>query len=205
MVWTVIVAAGSGTRFGGPKQYEMVGDRRVLDHCVDGARRAGSAVVVVVPPADATREGGVAGGATRSDSVRAGLAAVPGDATIICVHDAARPFTPDATWAAVLDAVVAGADGAVPGQAITDTVKRVDGSGVVIETLSRHELMTVQTPQAFRADVLRAAHARGGEATDDAALVEAARGRVVVVAGHPDNRKITTPADLLWARSRVAV
>lgn len=201
----MIVAAGSGNRFGGPKQYEVVGGRRLLDHCVDAARRAGSEVVVVVPPADADREGGVAGGATRSESVRAGLAAVPDDATIICVHDAARPFTPDEVWAGALDAIRAGAAGAVPGIAVADTIKRVDESGLVIETLARHELVAVQTPQAFRAAALRAAHRCAREATDDAALVEAAGGRVVVVPGHSDNRKITTPDDLRWARSRVVV
>ena len=205
VMWAVIVAAGSGNRFGGPKQYETVGGKRLLDHCVDAARRAGCEVVVVVPAADADREGGVAGGVTRSESVRAGLAAVPAGATIICVHDAARPFTPDEVWTAALDAIRAGADGAVPGVAVTDTIKRVDRSGVVLGTLTRHELVAVQTPQAFRAGVLRAAHRGGPEATDDAALVEAVGGRVVVVAGHPDNRKITTPEDLRWARSRVAV
>ncbi len=204
-IWTIIVAAGSGSRFGGRKQFEMIGGKRLVDHCADAARRAGSNVVVVVPAADAVQERGVAGGATRSESVRAGLAAVPADATIICVHDAARPFTPDDVWAATLDAIRRGADGAVPGVAVTDTIKRVDSSGVVIDTPERDELVAVQTPQAFRAEVLRAAHRTGREATDDAALVEAAGGTVVVVAGHPDNRKITTPDDLRWARSRIAV
>ena len=91
-VWTIVVGGGSGTRFGRPKQYERVGDERVLDRSRRIAEQASDGVVVVVPPADAAREGGVAGGATRSDSVRAGLAAVPDDATVICVHDAARPL-----------------------------------------------------------------------------------------------------------------
>jgi len=92
VVWTVVVAAGSGRRFGGPKQYERIGDERLLDRAVATARAAGDGVVVVVPPDDVGREGGVAGADTRSGSVRAGLAAVPAAATVICVHDAARPF-----------------------------------------------------------------------------------------------------------------
>ena len=87
---------------------------------------------------------------------------------------------------------------AVPGLPISDTVKRVDGIHVV-ETIARDELVAVQTPQAFRTDALRAAHTASGEATDDAALVEAAGGRVVVVPGDPRNLKITTPADLVVA------
>jgi 2-C-methyl-D-erythritol 4-phosphate cytidylyltransferase len=202
VVWTVVVAAGSGRRFGGPKQYERIGAERILDRAVGTARAAGDGVVVVVPPEDVEREGGVAGADTRSGSVRAGLAAVPPAATVICVHDGARPFARAALFAAVVDAVRGGADGAVPGVAVSDTIKRVDAGGHVVETLARHELVAVQTPQAFRAAVLRAAHASGAEATDDAALVEAYGGKVVVVAGHPDNRKITTADDLAWARAR---
>jgi len=204
VVWTVVVAGGSGRRFGGPKQYERVGERRILDLAVETARRAGDGVVVVVPAVDAAREGGVAGGATRSESVRAGLAAVPAEASVICVHDAARPFASASLFAAVIEAVRAGADGAIPGLAVTDTIKRVDADGRVVETLTRDELVAVQTPQAFRASALRAAHTGTTDATDDAALVEASGGCVVVVAGDPDNRKITTSADLDWARERGA-
>lgn len=206
-VWTVVVAGGSGTRFGGPKQYELLGTRRVLDWAVAAARTAGDGVVVVVPQADATREGGVPGGATRSESVRAGLAHVPPTATIICVHDGARPFADEDLFRRVIAAVAHGADGAVPGVAVADTIKQVDGTGTVVETPARSDLVAVQTPQAFRADVLRAAHTSPGplrdSATDDAALVEAGGGRVVVVPGDIANRKITDPADLSWARERV--
>lgn len=199
-VWAVVVAAGSGERYGAPKQYERLGDRRVLDWSLAAARRAADGVVLVVAP---TRAGDdepgadtvVAGASTRSGSVRAGLAAVPPEAEVVVVHDAARPAASPALFAAVVAAVRAGADGAVPGVPVVDTVKRVVG-GVVVETLDRSTLVAVQTPQAFRADVLRSAHAGGGEATDDGALVEAAGGRVVVVAGEPDNVKVTTPADL---------
>lgn len=199
-VWTVVVGGGTGRRFGGPKQYEMLGDRRVIDHAVGIAAAVSDGVVVVLPPSDAPGEGAVAGGATRSESVRNGLAAVPSAATIVCVHDAARPFASEALYRAVVAAVAAGADGAVPGVAVTDTIKVVDGTGDVVDTPPRDRLVAVQTPQAFRAEVLRAVHAGPADATDDAALVEAAGGRVVVVAGEPTNRKITHLDDLAWAR-----
>ena len=202
-MWTIVVAGGSGTRFGGPKQYERLGERRVLDWSTAVARDVSSGVVIVVPAADAAREGGVAGGATRSESVRAGLAHVPAEATIVCVHDGARPFATAEVYHTVIDAVRSGADAAIPGVAVADTVKQIDAAGNVVHTPDRSTLAAVQTPQAFRASVLRAAHASGADATDDAALVEARGGRVVVVAGDPRNRKITDPADLAWARDQL--
>jgi 2-C-methyl-D-erythritol 4-phosphate cytidylyltransferase len=190
--WAIVVAAGRGDRFGGPKQFEVIAGRRVLDWSIDAARSACDGVVVVVPPG---HDGGVAGGATRSESVRNGLAAVPEDADVIVVHDAARPAAGAALFGAVIAAVRAGADAAIPGVPVTDTIKRVDGD-VVVETLDRAALVAVQTPQAFRAAALRAAHAGGGDATDDAALVERAGGRVVVVPGDAANRKLTEPDDV---------
>lgn len=201
-MWTIVVAGGSGQRFGGPKQYELLGDRRVLDWCVAAAEAASDGVVLVVPAADATREG-VAGGATRSESVRAGLAQVPSNATIVCIHDGARPFASSDLFTAVINAVIDGADAAVPGLPVSDTIKQVAGDGTVVGTPTRSALRAVQTPQAFRADVLRRAHASDGEATDDAALVEASGGRVIVVAGEQHNRKITDPNDLRWARQQL--
>jgi 2-C-methyl-D-erythritol 4-phosphate cytidylyltransferase len=202
IVWTIVVAGGSGSRLGRPKQYERIGSRRVIDHAAEIAGAVSEGVVLVVPPADATREGGVAGGATRSDSVRAGLAEVPDEASIICVHDAARPFASKALFQSVIAAVHGGADGAIPGLAVTDTIKRMDANHVVVDTPSRDSLVAVQTPQAFRASVLRAAHAGGRQATDDAALVEDSGGRVVVVPGEITNRKITHLDDLAWARDQ---
>ena len=204
VVWTVVVGGGSGQRFGRPKQYEALGDERVIDRSRRIAALAGDGVVVVVPAGDAEREGGVAGGSTRSESVRAGLAAVPPEATVICVHDAARPLADLELYRRVVAAVRAGADGAVPGVPVTDTVKLVDDDGTVVATPDRSRLRAVQTPQAFRADLLRAVHAAGGEGTDDAELIERAGGRVVVVDGDAANRKITRPDDLEWARSVVA-
>jgi 2-C-methyl-D-erythritol 4-phosphate cytidylyltransferase len=201
-IWTIVVGGGSGRRFGTPKQYEVLGDARVIDRSVAVAREASDGVVVVVPPEDAVREGAVAGGATRSESVRAGLAAIPADATIICVHDAARPLASADLYRRAIAAVLDGADAAIPAIAVADTIKVV-ADGVVVATPDRASLVAVQTPQAFRATALRAAHARGGDATDDAALVEALGGVVVVVDGEVQNRKITVPDDLAWARRQI--
>ncbi len=194
-----MVAAGHGARFGGPKLLQPLGERRIVDLAVDAARAACDTVVLVVPAdADWSVAGvrAVTGGATRSASVRAGIAALPAETDIVVVHDAARPLADVAMFERVIAAVRAGADGAVPGVPIADTVKRVDPDGIVIGTIPREELVAVQTPQAFRADRLRAAHASAPEGTDDAAVVERAGGRVVVVAGAADNFKITEPADL---------
>jgi 2-C-methyl-D-erythritol 4-phosphate cytidylyltransferase len=197
--WAIVVAGGSGERFGERKQYLPLGGQRVIDWALRAAVEAADGVVVVVPAdqADepeplATRV--VAGGATRSASVRAGLEAVPTDAEVILVHDAARPVPVPGVWHRVLDAIRAGADGAVPAVAVTDTLREIGGA-----TVDRARLVAVQTPQAFRASVLRAAHAGEPEGTDDASLVEAAGGRVVVVDGDPVNVKITTPVDLSLA------
>ena len=198
-----MVGGGSGQRFGTLKQYELLDDRRVIDHARATAARCTDGVVLVVPAADAEAEGGVAGGDTRSESVRAGLAALPDDVDIGCVHDAARPLASDALFAAVIDAVCSGADAAIPGVPVSDTIKIV-ADGVVVETPDRSTLVAVQTPQAFRHSVLVDAHARAGVATDDAALVESAGGRVVVIDGEANNRKITMPEDLEWARRIVA-
>jgi 2-C-methyl-D-erythritol 4-phosphate cytidylyltransferase len=207
--WTIVVAAGAGSRFGRLKQYEQLGDKRVLDWALEAARTVSEGVVLVVPPDGVgRREPGVdavvPGAATRSGSVRAGLAAVPPDCDVVVVHDAARPLAPIALFGAVVDAVQAGADAALPGVSPSSTIKRVHGNGRVAETLDRASLVEVQTPQAFRAAALRAAHAKGDEATDDAALVEAAGGSVVVVDGDPVNVKITHPHDLDVVRAIVA-
>jgi 2-C-methyl-D-erythritol 4-phosphate cytidylyltransferase len=208
-VWTVVCAGGAGNRFGSAKQYAELGGKRLIEHAVHNAAVASDFVVIGAPASDvddlrwsfaSTTIKVIAGGVLRSDTVRCALAVIPSDAEVIVVHDAARPLAPPSLFAAVIAAVHAGADAAVPGLAPPDTVKRVAGD-VVVETLDRAELVLVQTPQAFRGEVLRAAHAGAPDATDDAALVEGAGGRVVVVEGEPHNRKITHPEDLEWARS----
>ena len=199
------MAGGGGSRFGGPKQFAELRGRRLVDWSLAAARPVADGIVLVVPadivdelvsgPSAVTADAIVAGGARRSDSVRAGLAAVPGDAAIVVVHDGARPLASPELFGAVVDAVAAGADAAVPGLAVADTLKRVQ-DGVVVGTEPRDGLVTVQTPQAFRAAVLRRAHAAGADGTDDASLVEALGATVRVVPGDPRNLKVTDRRDL---------
>jgi 2-C-methyl-D-erythritol 4-phosphate cytidylyltransferase len=202
-VWSVVVAGGSGQRFGTLKQFALLGERPVVEWAVAACRGSSAGVVLVVPPGSGAPERAfgadvvVEGGATRTESVCHGVAAVPESADVIVVHDAARPLASVELFEAVISAVTTGgAGGAVPGVAVSDTIKVVDGSRRVTATLDRTALVAVQTPQAFEAALLRRAHAGGSEATDDAALVEALGATVRVVPGDPRNLKITTPADL---------
>ena len=202
-MWSIVVAGGSGRRFGQLKQYALLGGRPVLQWAVAACRTCSAGVVLVVPDGDGDHDlhgadAVVTGGPTRAESVRRGLAAVPADAAVIVVHDAARPLASPALFAAVVTVVTDGrADGAVPGVPPSDTIKAVDESGRVTSTLDRATLVAVQTPQAFRAALLRQAHDEGpAAATDDAMLVEASGGSVQVVPGEPDNLKITDPGDL---------
>jgi 2-C-methyl-D-erythritol 4-phosphate cytidylyltransferase len=201
--WAIVVAAGGGARFGGAKQFARLGGSTVLDRALGTARASCDGVVVVLAPGatwglpEEVRR--AIGGATRSESVRAGLACVPETADVVVVHDAARPLASRGLFAGVIDAVRAGADAAVPALPVVDTLKRVSDRDVM-ETVSREGLVAVQTPQAFRAEVLRAAHARGGIDTDDAALVEAEGGKVVVVEGERRNLKLTRADDLELAQ-----
>jgi 2-C-methyl-D-erythritol 4-phosphate cytidylyltransferase len=202
-VWSIVVAGGSGRRFGQLKQFATLGGRPVLEWSVATCRACGDGVVLVVPDRSGRSDTHgadlvVTGGATRADSVRCGLAAVPAEAEVIVVHDAARPLASPALFTAVIAAVTeGGVDGAVPGVPPSDTIKAVDPTGNVTATLDRATLVAVQTPQAFRAAALRRAHrdAPAG-ATDDAMLVEALGGTVRVVPGEPGNLKITEADDL---------
>ena len=203
----IVVAAGQGERFGAPKQFLAVGNHRLVDRAVAVAGAACDEVVLVLPEGrvwdGAAVAAAVAGGRTRSESVRAGLAAVASDAEIAVVHDAARPLATPELFELVIDAVRAGADAAVPALPVADTLKRVDGDRVV-GTVDRDGLVAVQTPQAFRVAVLRAAHTDDADATDDAALVEAAGGTVVVVGGDPRNLKVTNVADVAVVEALLA-
>ncbi len=204
--WAIVVAAGSGARFGAAKQFTRLGGVSVLDRAVGVACSACDGVVVVLPNgSDWIAPAGVrvaTGGATRSASVRSGLQRVPGDAEIVVVHDAARPLATAALFARVVAAVRGGADAAVPGLPVTDTVKRVHDERV-IETVPRDDLVVVQTPQAFRRAALEQAHSGAAVGTDDAALVEAAGGTVVVVEGEPRNLKVTVAADIELAHALI--
>jgi 2-C-methyl-D-erythritol 4-phosphate cytidylyltransferase len=209
--WAVLAAAGSGERLGSdrPKAFARLGELPLL---AESLRRLDEsdwldAIVVVAPPgweepaillAEELGAGKVTsvvpGGATRAESVRLGVADVPPDALVIVVHDAARPMLPEDLLERLLTPLAEGWDGVVPALPLADTIKRVRGDEVV-ETLPRDELVAVQTPQAFLADVLRRA-VDGGEASDCAALVERAGGRVKVVEGDPRLLKVTTQDDL---------
>jgi 2-C-methyl-D-erythritol 4-phosphate cytidylyltransferase len=201
-VWTIVVAAGSASRFGQPKQYQPLGDRRVLDWSLRSAREVSAGVVLVVPVEHADdheplADHVVSGDATRSGSVRAGLALVPPDAEVILVHDGARPLATADLFADVVAQVRSGADAVVPAVPVTDTVR-----SRTIGVVDRADLVVVQTPQGFRAGALREAHdGVEAEGTDDASLVEANGGSVVLATGHPTNLKITYPTDLLVAEA----
>ncbi|MEY2432551.1 MAG: 2-C-methyl-D-erythritol 4-phosphate cytidylyltransferase [Acidimicrobiaceae bacterium] len=194
-----MVAAGAGTRFGKPKQFERLNGRRVVDWSLSTARELSDHVVLVVPADHIDHEEPladvvVAGGDTRSASVRAGLTAVPVEVTHVLVHDAARPVPLPPLWSRVVDALRAGADAVVPVVPVTDTLRERQGS-----TVDRERLAAVQTPQGFRLDVLRKAHASGAEGTDDASLAEAIGAKVVLVEGDPTNIKITDASHLAMA------
>ena len=208
------MAAGQGHRFGGAKQFRMLAGRPVVDWAVRGAARWADGVVVVLPrtravgadawsrlPAEASQLGArelllVPGGETRSESVRCGLARVPERAEVVLVHDGARPLAGDGVFQRVIAAVRDGADAAVPTIDVTDTVRWRRGAPA-----DRQDIVAVQTPQGFRADALRAAHAAGADATDDATLVEATGGRVATVDGDSRNLKITAAHDLATAEA----
>jgi 2-C-methyl-D-erythritol 4-phosphate cytidylyltransferase len=213
--WAVLVAAGRGERLGEdrPKAFARLGDLPLLAEPLRRLEESDriEGIVVVAPPGweepsillaeqiGASKVSAcVPGGDTRAESVRAGLAEVPADAAVVLVHDAARPVLPAEVVERVVAAVDEGYDGAVPCLPVADTVKRA-ADGLVVETLPRDELVAVQTPQAFRAAVLRSAFASNNDvvlATDCASLVEAAGGRVKVVPGDERLQKVTTRADL---------
>ena len=206
-VWAVLAAAGKGERLGidRPKAFAKLGGRAVIEHALE--RLDGSewieGIVVAAPPGweepcilaaeevAATKVAGtVTGGETRTESVRRALAEVPNAAAVVLVHDAARPLITDTVIERVVTGLQDGWDAAVPALPVPDTVKRVDGE-MVVETIERGSLAAAQTPQAFVGDALRRALASGGEASDCAALVEAAGGRVRVVEGDRRLRQIT--------------
>ncbi len=168
----------------------------MVEWSLDVLREVCDRVVVAVPPDRAAPPDFVAGGATRSESVRNALDAAP-EASVFVVHDAARPLVTVELVRRCVDALEEGYDGVIAAIPVTDTVKEVE-HGEVLRTPDRGRLWAAQTPQVFRADVLRRA---SGEATDDASLVEAIGGRVRVVEGTPENLKVTTPLDVRIAET----
>ncbi|AYF78709.1 2-C-methyl-D-erythritol 4-phosphate cytidylyltransferase [Nocardia yunnanensis] len=214
-VAALVPAAGMGVRLGEnkPKAFVHVGGSPMLTRAVQGLIDSGSVDdVVVMVPAELVAETRallpdspvpvhvVAGGAERTDSVRAGLAAAP-EATLILVHDAARALTPPALVTRVVDALRAGARAVVPALPVSDTIKSVDAAGAVTGTPDRSGLRAIQTPQGFDAELLCAAYAVGTQATDDAGLVEMLGATVQTVLGDALAFKITTPLDLVLANT----
>lgn len=213
-IFAIVVGAGSGERFGRLKQLDLLCGKSVLQHSLTAAANACDTVVAVVPDAlvDQIELGmaefsgrqifAAAGGSTRAESVRCGIRALSKqasgwpDGSIVVVHDAARPLASQEIFQRVIAAVKDGADAAVPVIEVTDTIRHTETGSV-----DRSLLRAVQTPQAFKAEMLEAAHAESPEATDDATLVEAIGGKVVLVEGSPDNIKITRPRDLAVAEA----
>ena len=211
----IVVAAGRGIRFGRPynKILHVMGGETILSRCLRALSRSGAfggGIYCVTAPdeTDMVREtlekentlslvsGFAPGGATRTDSVRSGLAALPEDTDIVAIHDAARCFVPEKVITACVESARATGSG-VPATPITDTVKAVE-RGKAVRTLDRSAMRCVQTPQTFRyQEIMRAYRRFQGEATDDAAVYEAEYGQVTLVEipECADNRKITHPWD----------
>ncbi|MHA7154685.1 2-C-methyl-D-erythritol 4-phosphate cytidylyltransferase [Arthrobacter sp. TMN-50] len=214
-VGVIIVAGGSGQRLGRgiPKAQVQIAGRSILHHSLQGVLDAGVAteICVVVPAGDTTlREAIVAvptdvkirlvdGGATRPDSVAAGLAALSPGIVLVLVHDAARALTPPEVFRRVAAALHSGADAVIPAIPVVDTIKTVKGA-LVTGTPPRDTLRAVQTPQGFTVEALRRAHQDPGAAvTDDAMLMERLGIPVQVVDGADAAFKITTVQDLQLA------
>ena len=207
----IIAAAGSGERFGAtlPKALITLGNRTLIEHAVAALAPIASEIVICAPAgyekqiqelvgADITV---VTGGTTRSDSVRAGIAALTGKNKYVLVHDAARALASTQLAKNVLAALEKGEVAVIPGLELIDTVKSVDSSGHVTSTPDRASLRRVQTPQGFDLEILKKAHSSGANATDDGALVEAIGHKVLIINGEERALKITTPADLATALS----
>lgn len=201
-IWAIVVAGGSGSRFGGPKHSMELQGKPLWAWGRDTLVAAGISHVVVVGPVP----GGVPGGNLRRDSVAAGLSEIPDEVEHVIVHDAARPLaSPDMIARLIETLLTRDVDGVVPAVPVRDTLKEVDDKDVVTATVTRDHLVAVQTPQGFVAAALRAAHANvEGDASDDASMIEENGGRVVVIAGDPRNLKVTFPEDLALVRALVA-
>jgi 2-C-methyl-D-erythritol 4-phosphate cytidylyltransferase len=180
-----------------PKAFIRCAGRELWEWSADVLAATCDRVIFAVPADRVDGPGGrVAGGSARSESVRNALAAVP-EADIVVVHDAARPLVTEELVRECIGVVDGGADGAIAAAPVTDTIKEADPAGRVVRTLDRGRLWSIQTPQVFRADVLRRAlEGDVSMATDDASLVEALGGDVRIVESTSPNFKITWPEDL---------
>lgn len=219
-VAVLVPAAGAGVRLGpgAPKALRLLAGEPLLVHAVRRVAAAPSvrSIVVAAPPAEVSAVRDllapvaevtvVAGGAHRQASVAAALAAVPAEAEIVLVHDAARALTPPDLVEAVAAAVRSGRDAVIPVLPVVDTIKEIAPDGRVLGTVDREALRAVQTPQGFRREVLVAAHAAAVDPlTDDAGLVEKQGGRVWCVPGSEYALKITRPFDLALAECLLGI
>ena len=204
-IWTIVVAAGEGFRFGSRKQLAELAGIPVLLHSVITASAISDGIVVVTSEEDIEFVESclknidqfcevVKGGATRSASVRCGLAKVPYDCETVIVHDGVRPLASKKLFESVIEKIKDGAEAVVPVVPITDSLRSVNG-----KQINRDEVVAVQTPQAFNATLLREAYLSDEDATDDSSLVELAGGTIDFVDGDPSNLKITVSSDLLIA------
>ncbi|NMH98944.1 2-C-methyl-D-erythritol 4-phosphate cytidylyltransferase [Pseudonocardia acidicola] len=198
-VWAIVLAGGVARRFGRPKQFERVGGIRMVDRTVAAARRTCDRVALVLPPGRAWDGAPVdalaVGGDHQSESLRAGLATVPDSAGIIVAADPAHPLAADALFTRVIEAVRAGADGAVPVVPILEVIQRVC-DGRVVGTVPRSDLVITQSPHAFRADVLRTVHMDRPRPVENSGLLVERGYRVDTVPGDPGNLHVTTPEEL---------
>ena len=209
----IIAAAGSGERFGAgiPKALIQLADRTLLEHAVSSLAPVADQIIVTAPAgfekqiSELLGDGIVVatGGATRSASVRNALAVATGD--YVLVHDAARALASTDLATRVIAQLHNGEVAVVPALAVVDTIKVTNSDGFVVSTPDRATLVSIQTPQGFKTSALRDAHASASEATDDAALIEAAGGKVKVIRGEERAIKITTPADLNTALSHLGL
>jgi 2-C-methyl-D-erythritol 4-phosphate cytidylyltransferase len=202
----IVAAGGRGERLGikGPKAFVVMGGRPLLDWATEALAPACDRVIAAVPPGHEDPPDRIAGGPSRSASVRNALDSAP-EATTVVIHDAARPLATADLVRRCIQALEEDVDGAIAAARMTDTVKEAGEDGRVLRTLDRTSLWTIQTPQAFRADSLRTAlavdDAKLAAATDDASLVERAGGTITLVEAPKENLKITTEADLLVAEA----
>lgn len=210
-----MLAGGGGNRFGGLKQFAELGGQTLLDRVVQLAGKCCDGVVIVLPAAqaqderyDQPRQIIATGGATRAESVRSGLAALPPEVGIVVITDAAHPLATVVLYERVIAAVRSGADGALPGLPLADAIKRLepiegDSDGVLLgvagATTAAGGSVSAQMPMAFRLESLLGAHARIGDAVEDSAMVSADGGQVVVIPGEATNVHVTTPAELAVA------
>jgi 2-C-methyl-D-erythritol 4-phosphate cytidylyltransferase/2-C-methyl-D-erythritol 2,4-cyclodiphosphate synthase len=190
-VAAIIAAAGSGVRFGAdiPKALIQLGNRTLIEHAVAAISPAVDQVIVTAPASNLSQFQSllgdavtvVVGGSTRSESIRAGLAAISSDTQYVLIHDAARALASTELANRVLFALQNGEVAVIPGLPQVDTIKSVDSNGYVTTTPNRADLRNIQTPQGFELSALKKVHAANGESTDDAALVESAGFKVLVL------------------------